>query len=76
MITPHFLEEQERKRKIKMVKQIFPILGADTPTMIGRSKIMQRIISDLTKPTPSHLSVVGPRYSGKSVLLKELNKIK
>jgi len=33
---------------------------------------MQRLWNDLTKPSPSHLSIVGPRYSGKSVILSAL----
>lgn len=53
-----------------MTDQHFPILGASCPPLIGRGKALQRIWSDLTKMTPSHLSVVGPRYSGKTVLLK------
>lgn len=42
--------------------------------MLGRSKIMQRLWNNLTKKTPSHLSVVGPRFIGKSVLLKALEQ--
>ena len=57
-----------------MPDSLFPILGTDIPQMIGRAEIMRRIISDLTKPSPSHLSVVGPRYSGKSVLLKAVSE--
>ncbi|MGV8078765.1 MAG: hypothetical protein AB2L22_01705 [Syntrophales bacterium] len=52
----------------------FPIRGTKIPPMLGREKIMQRIWSSLTKTTPSHLSIVGPRYSGKSVILKALEK--
>lgn len=40
--------------------------------MLGRAKTMQRIWDDLTKRSPSHLSMVGPRYAGKSVILKAL----
>ena len=40
--------------------------------MLGRSKIIERLWNDLTKPTPSHLSVVGPRFSGKTVLVHGL----
>lgn len=50
----------------------FPILGAEVPPMLGRAKIMQRLWDDLTKPSPSHLSIVGPRYAGKSVILRGL----
>ncbi|MBF0400283.1 MAG: ATP-binding protein [Magnetococcales bacterium] len=40
--------------------------------MIGRAAIMQKLWNELTKPSPSHLSVIGPRYAGKSVLLHAL----
>lgn len=50
----------------------FPILGTDIAPLIGREAVMRRIWNDLTKTSPSHLSVVGPRYSGKSVLLHGL----
>jgi hypothetical protein len=51
---------------------MFPILGATIPSMLGRSAIMQRLWGDLTKKTPSHLSVVGPRFAGKTVLMHGL----
>ncbi len=50
----------------------FPILGPTVPPLVGRKDVMQRLWTDLTKRTPSHLSVVGPRYIGKSVILHEL----
>ncbi len=51
----------------------FPILvGTNTPPMIGRTIIMQRLWNDLIKTTPSHLSIVGPRYAGKTVLMNGL----
>ena len=50
----------------------FPILGTEIPKLFGRKIIMDRLISDLTKKSPSHLSIVGPRYSGKSVIMKAL----
>jgi len=55
-----------------MTEQLFPILGTEAIPMIGRKQLMERIWNDLTKPTPSNLSVVGPRYIGKTVLLKAL----
>lgn len=50
----------------------FPILGTEIPHMFGRTRIMERLWNELTKPTPSHLSLVGPRFAGKSVILKAL----
>jgi hypothetical protein len=55
-----------------MTNELFPILGTTVPPMIGRAEVMRRIMSDLTKPSPNHLSIVGPRFSGKTVLLNEL----
>src|SRR5215469_7086513 len=50
----------------------FPILGTSIPDMIGRSAGLDRVWGLLTKASPSHLSVVGPRYSGKTVSLNAL----
>jgi hypothetical protein len=50
----------------------FPILGATIPLMLGRTTIMQRLWTDLTKATPSNLSVVGPRFIGKTVIMNAL----
>jgi len=55
-----------------MADILFPILGPDIPTLCGREKIMNRLVADLTKESPSHLSIVGPRFSGKSVIMKAL----
>jgi len=52
----------------------FPILGADIPPMLGRTKVMQRLWNDLTKATPSNLSVVGPRSVGKTVIMNALTQ--
>jgi len=40
--------------------------------MLGRTAILQRILGALTKSTPDHLQIVGPRFAGKSVILHEL----
>lgn len=50
----------------------FPILGTSVPPMLGRAAILKRMLSALTKPTPDHLQVVGPRFGGKTVLLHEV----
>lgn len=53
----------------------FPILGGIVPPMLGRETILQRILRALTKPTPDHLQVVGPRFTGKTVILHELARL-
>lgn len=55
-----------------MTDRRFPIVAHPVPPMLGRESIMQRIIAALTKTTPDHLQVVGPRFAGKTVLLHEL----
>jgi hypothetical protein len=50
----------------------FPIVGDQVPPMLGRGSAMQRIVAALSKPTPDHLQVVGPRFAGKTVFLHEL----
>jgi len=51
---------------------VFSVTGTTIPYLLGREKIIQRLLSDLTKTTPSHLTVIGPRSSGKTVLLNGL----
>ncbi len=55
-----------------MSDRFFQIMGTVVPPMLGRSSIMQDLWSNLTKATPSHISIVGPRYSGKTVLMNGL----
>ena len=50
----------------------FPILGTSVPPMLGRASILQKMMGALSKATPDHLQVVGPRYAGKTVILHEL----
>lgn len=50
----------------------FPILGTSVPPMLGREAIVNRMIGALTKATPDHLQIVGPRFAGKTVILHEL----
>ena len=46
----------------------YQILGSMIPLMLGRAALVQRIENHLSKPTPDHVSVVGPKHYGKSVL--------
>jgi ATP-dependent Clp protease ATP-binding subunit ClpA len=50
----------------------FPILGTEIPPLLGRARIIQRIWNNLTKPTPSNLSIIGPRFMGKTVIMNAL----
>jgi hypothetical protein len=50
----------------------FPINAAKDVALIGRQKLMDRAWHSLDKPTPDNLSIVGPRYIGKTVFLKSL----
>ena len=49
----------------------FPLFQPDAP-MLGRKELFEQLSNELTKPTPAHLSLVGPRYHGKSVILHAL----
>lgn len=55
-----------------MSERVFQICGATIPPMVGRKAVMERLCNALTKPTPDHLQVIGPRYAGKSVVLNAL----
>ena len=47
----------------------YQVLGPSVPPMLGRAALMSRIDKHLRKPSPDHVSVVGPAHYGKSVLL-------
>ena len=55
-----------------MPNRKFPILGTSVSEILGRRAIMSKMLSALTKPSPDHLQVVGPRFAGKTVILNEL----
>lgn len=48
----------------------YQVLGPTTATLRGRKKDWDRLMLGLRKKTPSHISVVGPRYIGKTTLLR------
>lgn len=48
----------------------YPVFGTEIPKRRGRSRDWARLLRHLEKPVPDHVSVVGPRDIGKSVLLK------
>lgn len=50
----------------------YPVLGAEVPPMLGRERLFRQLCRHLTKATPDHVSVIGPRLFGKSVILKHL----
>ena len=47
----------------------YQVLGASVPPLLGRASLMRTITDHLLKPSPDHVSVVGPAYYGKSVVL-------
>ncbi|MDE2892403.1 MAG: ATP-binding protein, partial [Chloroflexota bacterium] len=51
----------------------YQVLGASVPPMLGRASLMRTITDHLLKPSPDHVSVVGPAYYGKSVVLRHLS---
>ncbi|MCW8091560.1 ATP-binding protein [Alteromonas sp. ASW11-130] len=57
-----------------MINRKFPVTGNESK-LIGRSNILGEILTAITKPVPDHIQVVGPRYSGKTVVLEKLKEI-
>ena len=51
---------------------VFPTSGDGIPPMLARAELIDEFWSALTKATPSNLSVIGPRWIGKTVLLKAI----
>lgn len=52
----------------------FSILGVDIPEMIGRKKLLQNVSNELDNENPIHISLIGQKYSGKTVFLYALSK--
>ena len=50
----------------------YHVFGTDIPPMLGRQRLFDQLVRQLTKQTPDHVSVTGPRHYGKSVLLQHL----
>lgn len=48
----------------------FPITGSTN--MLGRVKFMQKLWTELSKTTPSNISLYGPRFIGKTVIVSAL----
>lgn len=54
-----------------MFERLFPICSLPTPRCIGREKYLRRLEVLMEKKSAPHCQVVGPRFSGKTVLLTE-----
>lgn len=51
----------------------YTLPGLSVADMLDRAQIFKAICSDLgDKPTPDHVSIVGPKYFGKTVLLNKV----
>lgn len=46
--------------------------GLQVAEMRGMKELFGQVLAELRKGTPSHISIVGPRYFGKSVLIHSL----
>jgi len=51
----------------------FPIFEPGIPR-IGHEVIFKQLLGELTKPSPAHISLVGARYFGKTVLLTAIKE--
>ncbi len=50
----------------------YKVQGTQSAGMLGRKPVFDKLLRHLTKATPDHVSVIGPKFIGKSVLLKHL----
>ncbi len=57
-----------------MANQPFQILGTSVPRMVARESEFKALVSEIDRSSPNHVSVIGPRFSGKSVLLQSVSK--
>jgi hypothetical protein len=55
-----------------MFDRPFQIYGDSVPQMVGRKQIMDRLRRGLNKVTPDHMKIIGPRASGKTVIVEAL----
>ena len=55
-----------------MNEKPYAVLGVGIPRLLGRSKIYASLRGRLTKASPDHVTVVGPKHYGKTVLLSHL----
>ena len=53
----------------------YQVLGTTIPPMLGRQRLYEQLVRQLTKASPDHVSVVGPCHYGKSVILQHLAEI-
>lgn len=53
----------------------YPVVGTSDPILYGRSKELTTLLRRLEKKTPDHLSLVGPRYIGKTTLARQIAKL-
>ena len=55
-----------------MTANPYQVFGSSVPSMLGRRSLINEIEARLLKDTPDHVSIVGPMYYRKSVLLSHL----
>ena len=55
-----------------MKAEPYQILGDPVPSMMGRTELLDLLEQRLLKETPDHVMVIGPKWYGKSVLLRHL----
>lgn len=53
----------------------YQVLGTTIPPMLGRHRLFEQLMRQLTKASPDHVSVVGPCHYGKSVILQHLAEV-
>ncbi|RME04052.1 MAG: NACHT domain-containing protein [Planctomycetota bacterium] len=52
----------------------YKILKKPHPPLMGRKDLLQKAIRHLCKITPDHISIIGPKFIGKTIFLREIVK--
>jgi len=52
----------------------YQVLGTNRVVMRGREEPINKLCRHLTKATPDHVSVIGPKFIGKTVILEHIAK--
>jgi len=52
----------------------YTVFGQFEEKLLGRDRLLQQFLADINKPIPSHASIYGPKYSGKTLFKDHLLK--
>jgi len=52
----------------------YTVFGRFDEQLFGRDRLLKQFLADINKPTPGHVSIYGPKYSGKTLFKDHLLK--